>query len=149
MEYCTTDGWPDKSQLQGVLRPYWADRAVLTVNNGLLLWGTRLVIPSALQGGVLQRLHEGNLGVTKCRGRAKQTVWWPGLSSQLNDMVHKCRTCIQERRNVKERLMPTEMPNRPWQTLGADLFTLKGKPYLLVVESRRDWIGDLLICFLQ
>ncbi|KAJ8355031.1 hypothetical protein SKAU_G00225980 [Synaphobranchus kaupii] len=30
--------------------------------------------------------------------------------------------------------MPTEMPDRPWQTLGADLFTLKGKTYLLVVD---------------
>ena len=61
MEYCT-DGWPDKSRLQGVLKHYWADRAVLTVHDGLLLRGTRLVIPSALQGDVLQRLHEGHLG---------------------------------------------------------------------------------------
>ncbi len=133
MEYCT-GGWPDKSQLQGELRHYWPDRAVLTVHDGLLLRGTRLVIPFVLQGDVLQRLHEGHLGVTKCRGRAKQTVWWPGLSSQLNDMIRKCRTCIQERKNVKEPLMPTEMPDRPWQTLGADLFTLKGKTYILVVD---------------
>ena len=49
-------------------------------------------------------------------------------------MVLKCRTCIQERRNVKEPLIPTEMPDRPWQTLGADLFTLKGKTHLLVVD---------------
>lgn len=49
-------------------------------------------------------------------------------------MVLKCRTCIQERMNVKEPLMPTEMPDRPWQTMGADLFTLKDKTYLLVVD---------------
>jgi len=133
MKYCT-DSWPDKSQLQGELRHYWPERTVLTVHDGLLLRGTRLVIPSALQGDVLQRLHEGHLGVTKCRGRAKQTVWWPGLSRQLNDMVLKCRICIQERRNVKEPLMLTEMPDRPWQTVGADLFMLKGKTYLLVVD---------------
>lgn len=107
---------------------------MLTVHDGLLLWGARLVIPSGLQSDVLHRLHEGHLGVTKCRGRAKQTVWWKELSSQLNDMVLKCRTCIQERWNVREPLMPTEMPDRHWQTLGADLFTLKGKTYLLVVD---------------
>lgn len=144
MQYCT-DGWPDKSRLQGELRHYWADRAVLTVHDGLLLWGTRLVIPSALQGDVLQKLHEGHLGVTKCRGRAKQTVWWPGLGSQLNDMVLNCRTCIQERRNVKEPLMPTEMPDRPWQTLGADLFTLKGKTYLLVVDYYSRYVEIALL----
>lgn len=133
MKYCT-DGWPDKSQLQGELKRYWEDMAVLTVHDGLLLRGTRLVIPSALQGDVLHRLHEGHLGVTKCRGRAKDTVWWPGLSSQLNNMVLKCKICIKERQNVKEPLMPTDMPDRPWQTVGADLFTLRGKTYLLVVD---------------
>ncbi|KAM4524032.1 synaptotagmin-15 [Odontesthes bonariensis] len=66
--------------------------------------------------------------------RAKDTVWWPGHSSQLNDVVLKCKPCIQERQNIKEPLMPTEMPDRPWQTLGADLFTLRGKTYLLVVD---------------
>lgn len=117
MKYCT-DGWPDKSRLHGVLRCYWAERAVLTVHNGLLLRDTRLVIPSALRGDVLQRLHVGHQGVTKYRSQAKRTVWWPGLSSQLKDMVLHCKTCIQERRSVKELLMPTEMPDRPWQTFG-------------------------------
>lgn len=30
--------------------------------------------------------------------------------------------------------MPTRLPERPWQNLGADLFTLKDKNYLLVVD---------------
>ncbi|KAJ8355042.1 hypothetical protein SKAU_G00226090 [Synaphobranchus kaupii] len=63
MEYCT-DGWPDKSQLQGELRHYWADRAVLTVHDGLLLRGTRLVIPSALQGDVLRGVKVQGPGQT-------------------------------------------------------------------------------------
>ncbi|XP_023806890.1 uncharacterized protein K02A2.6-like isoform X1 [Oryzias latipes] len=133
MEFCR-DGWPDKNRLQGVLKQYWAERAVLTVHDGLLLRGTRLVIPSSLRNDVLEKLHEGHMGVTKCRERAKQTVWWPGLSNQLSDMVLRCRTCIQERTNVKEPLMPSQMPDRPWQRLGADLFTLDSKEYLLVVD---------------
>ena len=73
MEYCT-DSWPDKGQLQGVLRHYLADRAVLTMHNGLLLRGRRLVISSALQGDVLERLHEGHLGVTKGPGQTDGMV---------------------------------------------------------------------------
>lgn len=63
MKHCTL-GWPDKSQMQGKLRKSWAERASLTVHDGLLLQGTRLVIPSALSSNVLQRLHEGHMGVT-------------------------------------------------------------------------------------
>lgn len=39
MKYCA-HGWPDKSLLQGELRKYWAERALLTVHDGLLLRGT-------------------------------------------------------------------------------------------------------------
>lgn len=94
MEYCT-DGWLDKNQMQGELRHDWAYRAVLTVHQRLLLRGTWLVIPSALQGDVLQRLHQGHLGVKQCRSRAKQRVFWHG------DTVLKCRTCIQEKEHQR------------------------------------------------
>ncbi|KAM9321844.1 NACHT, LRR and PYD domains-containing protein 12-like isoform 25-T27 [Pholidichthys leucotaenia] len=41
MKYCT-EGWPDRNQLQGAVKHYWSERAVLSVHNGLLLRGTRL-----------------------------------------------------------------------------------------------------------
>uniref|UniRef100_A0A3B1ISF7 Gypsy retrotransposon integrase-like protein 1 n=1 Tax=Astyanax mexicanus TaxID=7994 RepID=A0A3B1ISF7_ASTMX len=82
----------------------------------------------------LAKLHEGHQGVVKCRERARQSVWWPGLSQQLNELVLNCRTCIKERTNHTEPLIPTDLPERPWQKLGTDLFTLKGKTYLLVVD---------------
>ncbi|KAK0135574.1 hypothetical protein N1851_028577 [Merluccius polli] len=66
---------------------------------------------------------------------ARESVWWPGLSQQVNDMVLKCRACIQERRNTKEPLKPTECPQRPWQKLRTDLFTLESKTYLLVTDA--------------
>ena len=52
---------------------------------------------------------------------------WPGLSQQLNELVQTCRTCIKERTNRTK-------PLRPWQKLGEDLFTLKGKTYLVVID---------------
>lgn len=98
MTMCQT-GWPDYSTLSGVLRQYWRERAVLTVQDGLLLKGSRLVIPSAMRNSVLEKVHKGHQGVVKCRERARETVWWPGLSGQLNELVLHCRTCIKERTN--------------------------------------------------
>ena len=129
-----TDGWPDHARQEPELKSYWRERATLTVEDGLLLKDTRLVIPPAMRNDVLAKLHEGHLGVVKCRERARQSVWWPGLSQQVDGMVLNCRKCIQERQNPREPLMPSECPERPWQKLGADLFVLGKETYLLIID---------------
>lgn len=133
MKYCQ-DGWPDKSQLPAPIRHYWTERAVLSVHSGLLLYGTRLVIPANMRNDVLEKIHEGHQGVVKCRDRAGQTVWWPGLSGQIRELVLRCRECCKERINAKEPLMPNTLPDRLWQRVGADLFSLRDITFLLVVD---------------
>ncbi|KAI4878431.1 hypothetical protein NFI96_003729 [Prochilodus magdalenae] len=128
------DGWPEFSCSTGPEKQYWKECAFLTVHDVLLLKGTRLVIPSALRNDILAKLHEGHQGVVKCRERARPSVWWPGLSQQLHEPVLNCRTCIAERTNHTEPLIRTDLPERPWQKVGTDLFALKGKTYLLVVD---------------
>ncbi|XP_027869193.1 uncharacterized protein K02A2.6-like [Xiphophorus couchianus] len=133
MQLCE-EGWPTHYNSEPALRLYWAEKAFLTVNDGLLLRGERLVIPSTMRNDVLMKLHEGHQGVVKCRERAQQSVWWPGLGQQLKELVLKCHTCNREKENPTEPLMPSQYPDRPWQKLGADLFTLQGKNYILVVD---------------
>ena len=80
-------GWPEKSALNETLQPYWAFRGEFTVQEGLLLKGIRLVIPEILHG----EIYEGHQGIVKCRERAKSSVWWLGLSTQLENMVKSCQ----------------------------------------------------------
>jgi len=95
--------------------------------------------------GVLERLHDAHQGITKCRERAKASVWWPGLSQQLDEVVKKCPTCIKECINPAEPVIPSELSDRPWQKVAADLFELKGHPYLLVIDyfSRYEEVAKL------
>ena len=104
------------------------------MQQGLLMKGNRLVIPVSMRLDVLDKLHEGHQGITKCRERAKTSVWWPGLSKQLEELVNNCSTCIKERVNRPEPVIPSELPDRPRQKLAADLFELKGQTFLLVVD---------------
>ena len=71
-------GWPHKSELLQSIKPYYTIAAKLTVNG----WEE---IPSPLRVEMLEKLHQGHQGITKCRGHARQSIWWPGLSKQLED----------------------------------------------------------------
>ena len=79
VEFCQS-GWPEKSALPAEVKPYYTVSAELTVQNGLLLRGGRIVIPSPLRRKLLDKIHSGHQGITKSRERARQSIWWPGLS---------------------------------------------------------------------
>jgi transposase InsO family protein len=133
MEYCRF-GWPDKSKINHQVRQYYPIRDDLTVEEGLLLYGTRLVIPEEMRKEILEKLHDGHQGIVKCRAMAKCSVWWPGVSQQVQSMVENCGTCEKERKNRPEPLKPSKVPDYPWQTVGMDLFEWEGQEYLLVVD---------------
>lgn len=132
-QYCQ-EGWPDEIKHDMALKAYWAVSADLTIAGGLLLKGTRLVIPTSMQTDVLNKIHAGHQGITKCRARAKCSVWWPGLSRQLQETVEKCQICTQKRRQPPEPLLPGNTPDGPWQKVGADLCHVDGFTYLVMCD---------------
>jgi len=119
---------------KGPLKPYFPVRMELAIAEGLLLRGNRLVIPSSLQSDILEKLHSGHQGMTKCRHRAKDSVWWPGIRRDIDELVSKCSTCCKHRVQHPEPLMPSPLPMRPWQKVGTDLFEWNKVDDLVVVE---------------
>lgn len=70
---------------------------------------------------------------------ALTSVWWPNLSSQIEEMVNKCQTCSRLRPDIKETLLPSDFPDRPWSRVGIDLFDPHGKKYVIVVDYLSRW----------
>ena len=122
------------------MRPYYAVAAEISISEGLLLRGSRIIIPLSLRKEILQRLHTGHQGISKCRDRAKQSVWWPGLSSQLQDVVSSCEVCHQHYSQRAEPLIPSEHPQLPWQKVGMDLFDFQGSTYLIIIDYYSHYI---------
>ena len=118
----------------GPLKPYYPVRMELAVAKGLLLKGSRIVIPKSLQKDILERLHSGHMGMTKCRQRAKSSVWWPGIRKCIDEVVRNCGKCSKVRIQHPEPLLPTTLPTRPWMKVGTDLFEWEKNEYLLVVD---------------
>ncbi|XP_053373930.1 uncharacterized protein K02A2.6-like [Mercenaria mercenaria] len=106
----------------------------ITVNNGLLMRNDRLIIPSELKTDILARLHEAHQGINKCRSRAKESVWWLGISKDIENLVKGCDTCAKMQNEKREQLIATPFPDRCWSKLGSDLFQWRGCTYLLVID---------------
>jgi len=134
MMYCHA-GWPSRQDLAGAVCRYYPVASELSVEDGLLLRGSRIVIPTALRLEMLDKLHSGHQGITKCRQRARQSIWWPGLSKQLEELVKGCSQCCKSQNQRAEPLMPSALPDLPWQRVATDLFEWRKDTYLLIVDS--------------
>ncbi|KAL5517029.1 hypothetical protein EMCRGX_G002494 [Ephydatia muelleri] len=104
---------PEKKKLPGPVRAYSHVSAELTVVKGLLMRGARIVIPESMRPEMLKKIHEGHQGITKCRERAHQSVWWPGLSKHIEELVQRCPTCCKEQIQRAEPLLTTPLPTLP------------------------------------
>ena len=67
-------GWLNQSSLKGVLKKYAPEADHLSVQEGILLYDNRLVIPTVLQKQILIKLHTGHQGIHKCKQRACESV---------------------------------------------------------------------------
>ena len=83
----------------------------------------------------LQKLHEGHLGIQRCRLHAKMAVWWPGLNKQIRRIFQNCQVCTKSNQPHMEPMLSPPLPTYPWQKVSSDLFTLQGQNYLLIVDS--------------
>jgi len=94
MKYCL-DGWPAKHNIKGTLKVYWNVHSELSIYDQLLLCNNRIVIPAGLQQEILDRIHQGHQGITKCWLRASTTVWWQGQLQQIMSIAQNCKECCR------------------------------------------------------
>nr|KAG5700576.1 hypothetical protein BaRGS_015372 [Batillaria attramentaria] len=138
IEYCLK-GWPAYPTQAALNQQFWSNRQHFSVVDGILLYDDRIVIPRDMQLEMLTKLHESHLGITKCRALAQSSVWWPYISRQIEETVARCHTCSKLKPEVREPLMPSAVPERPWSRVAMDMFELNGKLYIVVVDYLSRW----------
>ena len=129
-------GWPlQKCQLPQPVQHYWNYREELAIEDGLIFKAHRLVIPTSQRAEYLKDLHAGHLGEEKTLLRARETVFWPGISDDIRNAVKACDICQKHKpAQQKEPLTPHDVPSMPWVKLGIDLFEHRSHHYLLVAD---------------
>ena len=128
--------WPeDKHLLPVVLAPYFSYTDELSVYDGLVFKGERLIILRQMRQKIEERLHSSQIGINGCLRRARECIFWPCLSDELRQYISQCETCSKyDSKQQKETLMSLEIAERPCEKIGTDLYTIDGNDYLIVVD---------------
>ena len=103
--------------------------------------GNRVVVPKALRQQVLRSLHCGHRGAAGMEARASQTMFWPGMTKNIEQTREECDTCRKIAPSQSaEPPTPLPVPDYPFQMVSSDYFQLEGYNYLVMVCRYSNWI---------
>ena len=141
------NGWPrSENNVHSDIRPFFKVRDELTVNEGVVRRGTRVVIPQSLQEEYVKVIHMGHPGAESTKRRARETIYWPNIASDINKMAAACNICNSTKKHLqKDDLKMYDVPELPWQIIASDVFEWQHQQYLLVVDSYSGWYENSAI----
>ena len=135
-------GWPEKrTDLPNELLPFGSYREELSVADGIIFKGARLVIPSTMRPRIQDLLHVGHRGIDATLRHARDIVFWPGMSENNKDLIKTCEAC--QTYATAQQPLPLqchELTERPWQRVGIDLFSIKEKQYLATIDYMSNFV---------
>jgi len=129
----TREGWPktleetnteDEDQAHSAAYNIQCFKKVsgsLSISDGCLLYGSRVVIPLTLQPQVLQILHLGHLGMQRMKQLARSAVYWPRVDADIMVACRQCSSCAEHQNQpAKAPLHPWMIPEKPWSRIHID-----------------------------
>ena len=106
-------GWPSTCPTDAV-KPFYKRKAELSVQDGCILWGRRVVLPPQARRYALQMLHQTHPGICRMKSLARSYIWWPSMDSDVEQMAHTCNECSSNQKSpAKAPLHPWEWPSQP------------------------------------
>lgn len=140
-KFCKS-GWPNhQSKCPAPLKYYYKLRNDILLDDDILFFGERVIIPKSMRKFMLDKLHEPHFGITKTRLRAQELVFWPCINNEIEQMISRCRICLENSSiKQKEPLIPHQIPDKPFHKLACDILEFKAKNYLVIVDYYSNWI---------
>ena len=128
-------GFPcEKKNLPTDLQEYWNYRDTLSIKNGLLTCGSRIIVPQEMRAEMLQYIHDGHQGKERCLLRARNTVFWPKITYDIQELIERCIICQEHGKSQPITGITQELPPFPWHTLATDIFYWKRMDMPIVAD---------------
>ncbi|XP_052756325.1 uncharacterized protein K02A2.6-like [Galleria mellonella] len=124
-----TNGWPkNRRDVHENIIGFWPYREQLHCMDYMIFKGDCIFIPRALRDNMVSQVHEGHLGIERCKRRAREVMFWPGMSEDVERAVRGCAACaLHAPRPRRQPLLQHTVPALPWRKLASDIFEYKRK----------------------
>lgn len=133
-------GWPRR--VRPDLLAYHRCQHELHVDDGLLMRGHRVIIPTVYRMAFLQELHAAHLGIIKMKMIARDRCWFPGIDAEIERVASNCDRCITTK--VSPPKVPIEnwkWPNAVFERIHLDyLGPIHNKTYLVLIDAYSKWL---------
>ena len=124
-ECIENNSWPGKAkECVDEVKPYFLVREELCVEQGVILRGERIVVPSQMRERVLVNAHEGHPGIVRTKLRLRQYFWWPSCDKSVEELIHNCEVCRALPKTFRPETYqpePVETPSLPFEKVAIDI----------------------------
>ena len=130
------EGWPEtKDKLHVLVEPYFPYRDAMTLHDGIIFSGERVIVHAKMRGKVREILHTPHLGEESTLRRAREGLFWPNMSAEIKQTVKECDTCwTHDINQQKETMVLVEQSECQFQKLAVDLFEWDKKMFQISVD---------------
>uniref|UniRef100_A0A0E4G8R6 RNA-directed DNA polymerase n=2 Tax=Anopheles gambiae TaxID=7165 RepID=A0A0E4G8R6_ANOGA len=138
-------GWPDEAnKVPDSIKIYFGYRNELSVENDLIFRGDRILIPQIIRRKLIDCCHISHNGVEATLKLARANIFWPGMNSQIKDVIKNCTVCNKfSDSQPNPPMMSHDIPTHPFQMISMDVFFAEyrgaKKNFLVTVDHYSDF----------
>lgn len=134
--------WPNYAKKDNLFKPYFDLRNQLTIEDEVLLWNNRVVIPNNLRKSMLLQLHSSHMGVVKMKSIARSFFYWPGINADIENVAKNCSQCSVHKDNPPKTALSTwRWPEEVFSRIHIDyLGPFLNRHFLIILDAHSKWI---------
>ncbi|XP_055921606.1 uncharacterized protein K02A2.6-like [Eupeodes corollae] len=135
------NGWPNEIKENGELKAFFNRRENISIIDGCIMFGQRVVVPKLYRRRVLKQLHRGHQGIERTKSIARSFVYWPSIDADIKILIQNCNNCASAAKMpTKTLLQPWPTPTEPWERLHLDYAgPIEGNYFLVLVDALSKW----------
>ena len=93
----------------------------LAIFEEVIIKNGAIIIPERLRQDILAKAHSTHQQIVRTKQYLRNAVYWPGMSTEIEEMCKDCRICRKLLPQEELPLSPVEQPEGPWIQIGIDI----------------------------